>query len=317
MVVKYPSKSDSVLQLLRDFGFTDEQITAVIIKCSRILSVKADRNLKPKLEFLLSQGLTELEVVDILLSNPFVLLNTNLKRKIIPSFNTMKAIFPTNAAVIQFLKHTGHVSTYAFLANVQILRGNGVPESVIRKLYSRRPKIMTRNPSYFARVVERTLDMGFHPSKPSLFVDAVFVLLSLKPSTWDRRVMFCRSLGWSREETLLVFKRQPLSFTLSNKLIKKKMDFFTQKLAFSPKRLVSYANILRFSLEKRVIPRCSVLSVLIAKGLIKTITLYNLKIPEDRFCAKFVEGYKDQVPDVVEAYGGKLDFKGLFPRWWK
>ncbi|KMZ62653.1 hypothetical protein ZOSMA_44G00530 [Zostera marina] len=316
-ILKYPRKTDSVLQILRDIGFTNEQITALIIKCSRILSVKPDRNLKPKLEFLISQGFTQMEVVDILLSNPYVLLNSSLQRKIIPSFTTIKTIFPTNAEVIKLFKHTCHVTTFVFLANVEILRRNEVPESVIRKMYTRRPYIMARNPNFLARVIEKALDLGIHPSKPSLFVDAIFVLLSSKSSTWDKKVMFCRSLGWSREETLLVFKRQPLSFTLSNTLLKKKMDFFTQKLGLSPKRLVSYANVLRFSLEKRIIPRCSVLSLLIAKRLIKTISLHHLKISEDKFLSKFVEDYKDQVPEVVEAYNGKLDFKGLFPRWWK
>lgn len=308
--LKSPKKCDSVLGLLREYGFTDEHITCLIIRYPRILSVKSDLNLKPKLEFLVSEGFSHQQVVDVLLNNPVVLLNSSLERKIVPFFTSIKTILPNNADITQFLKHANNLSTAVWLANIETLRSNGVPESIVRKMFTLFTSCISRNPSRFAKAVEKTMDMGFKPSKVSSFVHAVGVLSYMKESTWERKVMLYKSLGWSREDTLLVFKRNPLCLGISDKHIKNKMNFFTQKMGYSPKHLISVPLLLRFSLEKRIIPRCSVMSLLMAKGLINTISLYNLKIPTVKFLGKFVDKYKDQVPEVVEAYNGKLDFKG-------
>ncbi|KMZ64977.1 hypothetical protein ZOSMA_33G00050 [Zostera marina] len=309
-------KSDSMLRFFREYDLTDEQISSLIVKCPRILSFGTDGNLKPKLEFLLSEGFTRLQVVEIMLSNPSTLLNNNLERRIIPCINFMKTILPTNAAITKFLKSSTNIVSSVQLANVEILRRNGAPDSVITKMYTSFPRSMTRDNNWFAKGVEKAMDLGIEPSEVSKFSNLVGVLSYMSPSTWERKMMLYKSMGWSTEETLLLFKTHPFCFRYSDKLTKKKLEFFLHTLRYSPKRLISYPNLFRLSLEKRIRPRCSVLGVLIAKGLIKTISLSNLMMSEDKFLGVFVAKYKDCVPEVEEAHNGKLHFKGLFPKWW-
>ncbi|KMZ62630.1 hypothetical protein ZOSMA_44G00300 [Zostera marina] len=300
-ILKNPKKTDSVLQHLKDLGLTDEHITTLIIKCPRILSVKIYRNLKPKLEYLLSKGFTHLQVLD-LLSKPSTLLNNNLERKIIPCINFVKTILPTNAAIIKFFRLSANINSSGQLANVEFLRSIGAPTSVIRKIYTSFPRSIAVPHKCFANAVKKTMDLGFEFSQVRLFTNSIGVIAYMKKSTWERKMLVYKNLGWSEEETLMMFKKNPLCVGLSDKLIKEKMTYFTQTLGYSRKRLVSNPDLLRSSLEKKIIPRYSVLSLLLAKGLIKTIFLNNLMMKETKFLAMFVDKYKDQVPEVVKAY---------------
>ncbi|GLT69998.1 hypothetical protein SLA2020_421030 [Shorea laevis] len=70
-------------------------------------------------------------------------------------------------------------------------------------------------------------------------------------------------------------------------------------------------NLIRFSLEKRIIPRCSVLQLLISKRLIKknTSIFHVVRMSENKFVEKFVRKYQNEVPDVVRAHQGKIEFQ--------
>ncbi|KAG2676148.1 hypothetical protein I3760_12G039400 [Carya illinoinensis] len=93
------------------------------------------------------------------------------------------------------------------------------------------------------------------------------------------------------------------------------MGFFVNKLKMKPSIISKNPNLVQLSLEKRIIPRCSVLQLLMLKGLIKedTSIVYILKMTEKEFMEKFVSKYQNEVPDVVKANQGKgkIEFQGL------
>ncbi|GLT70001.1 hypothetical protein SLA2020_421060 [Shorea laevis] len=100
---------------------------------------------------------------------------------------------------------------------------------------------------------------------------------------------------------------------VSEKKIKKFMGFFVTKLKMKPSLISKKTFLIFFSLEKRIIPRCSVLQLLISKRLIKedTSILRVLGISENRFVEKLVSKYQNEVPDVVRAHQGKIEFQGF------
>ncbi|KAL8108533.1 hypothetical protein AgCh_024843 [Apium graveolens] len=96
----------------------------------------------------------------------------------------------------------------------------------------------------------------------------------------------------------------------NNKSITEKIEFFLNKLQWTPFGLSSNPSVLNYSLEKRTIPRCSVLQVLVSKTntsesyMLSTI----LAMTDRKFIINFVTPHKDEVPGVVEGYQGNLRF---------
>lgn len=151
--------------------------------------------------------------------------------------------------------------------------------------------------------------MGFDLSS-SYFISAVKALTLINDSAWDSRCELFRSFGFSDYEILSMFKKLPSIMCFSEKKIIQKMEFFLYKLQWPLSRLVSNPAVVNYSLEKRTIPRCSVLQVLVLRNctsrrfMISTI----LAMTEQRFVKDFVNPHKDKVPEVVEAYKGKVIF---------
>jgi len=70
---------------------------------------------------------------------------------------------------------------------------------------------------------------------------------------------------------------------------------------------------MQLSLEKRIVPRCSVLQVLMSKGVIKGdfSLVYVLKMVQQKFEKNYVSKYVNVIPEVIEAYQGKIQFQGF------
>ena len=100
---------------------------------------------------------------------------------------------------------------------------------------------------------------------------------------------------------------------ISKKKIKKFMSFFVNKLKMKPSLISKTPILILFSLEKRIIPRCSVLQLLISKRLIKenTSIFHAIAMPENKFVEMLVSKYQNEVPDVVKAHQGKMEFQGF------
>lgn len=68
------------------------------------------------------------------------------------------------------------------------------------------------------------------------------------------------------------------------------------------------AAILTFNLEKRIIPRCLVLQLLLSRNrILGNVKLYTvLTYSENDFLQRYVIKYKDETPEVLDAYQGKM-----------
>ncbi|KAF2322040.1 hypothetical protein GH714_005963 [Hevea brasiliensis] len=77
---------------------------------------------------------------------------------------------------------------------------------------------------------------------------------------------------------------------LSEKKVMGTMDFLVCKMGWQPAAVTRVPNILGHSLEKRIIPRCSVVRVLLLKGLIKgDVYLSSVLLPSEKL---FLESFK-------------------------
>ncbi|KAF8401522.1 hypothetical protein HHK36_012462 [Tetracentron sinense] len=91
------------------------------------------------------------------------------------------------------------------------------------------------------------------------------------------------------------------------------MDFLVNKMGYESKYIARRPLLLMYSLEKRIIPRCSVLQFLNSNGLIKKdFSLNTVLIPNEKyFLKRFVTKYQVEVPQLLNVYQGNMDIVEL------
>ncbi|XP_043697230.1 uncharacterized protein LOC122648017 [Telopea speciosissima] len=182
-----------------------------------------------------------------------------------------------------------------------ILRKNGVPESNIVTSLTCYPRTMTYKNDRFKQRLKDIQQMGFDPSK-YLFIIALHGFASMNKSTWKQKLEAYQRWGFSEKKILMALRRYPWSMTLYEKKIMSHMDFFVKKMGWESADIMRNSKILGFSLEKRVIPRCSAVRVLQLKGLverdhsIRTVLIKSDKSLLEKFVTKYEEKRKIGLP---------------------
>ncbi|XP_042494753.1 uncharacterized protein LOC122074031 [Macadamia integrifolia] len=308
------ARPDTNLTLFRNHGFTEKQISMLIRKCPALLVAKPTETLLPKLEYFYSVGVQNSDLAKILSRDPGVLFSS-LENQIIPSFIFFKSLVGTVENVVIALKRQTRFlkcNMQNLAQNVATLRENGVPESNILTLLTYYPKTVTPKNDRFKQRVGEIKQMGFDPSR-SPFVIALVGFSSMNKSTWKQKLEAFGSWGLSEDDTVSAFKKYPWCMMLSEKKIRAQMDFFLNKMGWELADVTRSPQILGFSLEKRLIPRCSVLRVLQLKGLVeRDHSIGSVLIKSDKsFMEKFVTKYEKEVPQLLDVYKGKIGLPEL------
>jgi len=304
----------TVVDFFRANGFSDKQISTLTIKRPALYLFNAHKIFKPKLEFLKSLGLSDLEITNLLCTRPSIL-QRSLEKQIIPCVQELRRILGVDENVIKAIK-----AAYGIIeANVEnvlkpnmlMLISHGVPQSLALKLFFLRPNPLLMPTHRFSESVSEVMKLGFDPNS-MLFVIAI-PSVAMSKTLWEEKVEAYRGFGLSKDEIYSAFKRNPLFMAVSEKKIKKSMGFFVNKLKMKPSLISKSPVLLLHSLEKRIIPRCSVLQLLISKRLIKKDTniVHVWTMSEKNFVEKLVYKYQNEVPDVVRAHQGKIEFQGF------
>ncbi|XP_020249601.1 uncharacterized protein LOC109827045 [Asparagus officinalis] len=311
--LKTTKNADSVLNLLKSHSFTDTQITKLITKSPALLLSNVENTLKPKIDFFTDTGFSSSEFASLACCDP-IIFRSNLQNRIKPNFELINSILGDNKKLLVAFRRSSRLFSNDletnFLPNVRTLQSYGVPTTNIAKLITLYPRVLTNETKQFATTVESIKKFGFNPLT-CLFVQAVYVVSATTPLTWESKSAVYKSLGWSEGEIISAFTKQPFCLLLSEKKIRKMVDFYVKKLHWEPCFLAANPKFLGYSLEKRVLPRCCVLSVLSSKSLIRRYPHVNhrdLSINECKFYNKYVGKYMDQVPEVIEAYKSNLEF---------
>ncbi|KAI8529179.1 hypothetical protein RHMOL_Rhmol12G0205600 [Rhododendron molle] len=303
----------STVEFFSAYGFTKEQICMLTMKRPQLYLYNAPRNFKPKMEYIKSLGFSDAEVVQILLDVPNVI-RRSLENKIIPSFQVIKRIVGTGENVLKAIKASYRVCDKdlekVLEPNIAILINHGVPKPLLLKFFMSQTRSLVLNTHQFTEVVEEVDKLGFDPTS-MLYLLAVNSLAMINKSLWERKSEVYRSFGMSEDQILSAFIRQPMSMMTSEKKIRKLMGFFVNELKISPLVISKTPKLMLLSLEKRLVPRCSVLQLLMSKGAIKGdfSLVHALRMNHKKFEEKYVSKYQNVIPKVVEAHQGKIPFQ--------
>ncbi|KAL5727125.1 hypothetical protein ACHQM5_000355 [Ranunculus cassubicifolius] len=309
--LKNSNQPDSVLAFLRSYGLTTTQISRSVSLFPGLLSANPIKTLKPKFEFFRSLGLSEYDLSAVFSDNPFIL-KVSLTKRIIPNIDILKKVVHTDDNIISIIKRN---SRYALTHdiketvehNISLLRIHGVPESYISKIVAAQPTTILVKGDRFKNIVEEVRKMGFVASTYA-FCTLVQILSSMSESTKEEKINTFKKWGWSDEMIDAAIRREPTILSLSEKTIMLKMDYLVNKMGYAPSLIAKYAALLKYSMEKRIIPRYSIIQVLISNDLVKQkLKPYPVfRVSNKEFLETFVTKYKNEVPGLVDLYQGKL-----------
>ncbi|KAB2627360.1 hypothetical protein D8674_020978 [Pyrus ussuriensis x Pyrus communis] len=291
--LRSPKRADFVLSLLRNHGFSETQISSIVRNHSPVLHSNPEKTLLPKLEFFASLGVSKGDLAKTLAYRP-KLLSTSLEKRIAPTYDFLRSLLPQKN-VVTVLK-----------------RGSWIfAEGHSKKLA---PNIEVLKKSDFSELVDELNEMGFDLQK-STSVLAMNALCGSNRSVWNRSRKIYKRWGWSEDDVLAAFRSQPHCMMVSEKKLIRALEFLVNEMGWSSKMIAKSPLVLCLSLEKRLFPRCSVVKVLLLKGLIKgieNVSLYSLLVPAEKyFLERFVARNINEVPQLLSVYQGRVEVQDV------
>ncbi|CAH8365034.1 unnamed protein product [Eruca vesicaria subsp. sativa] len=196
---------DSVLKLLRSYGFTDPQISTIITTYPRFLVENPEKTLRAKLHFLKLNGASSSELTEIVSKVPKIL-GRRGHVSITSYFDYVKEILQD-----QDIKQTNRTR------NVSVLRELGVPHKLLLNLLITKAKPVCGK-ERFEESVKKIIAMGFDPTSKK-FVNALYVFYELSEKTIEEKVGVYKKLGFSVDEVWAIFKKWPYLLKYSEKKI--------------------------------------------------------------------------------------------------
>uniref|UniRef100_A0A2C9V0V2 Uncharacterized protein n=2 Tax=Manihot esculenta TaxID=3983 RepID=A0A2C9V0V2_MANES len=310
-----PERPDSVLRFLREHEFTNSHISQIIKIRPEVLIAHPEKTLLPKFDFLRSIGVSRSDLPIIVSRNPD-LLTRSLERCLIPTYEILKSVLVSDEKVVITLNRMRNrffgVLQKRFSKNSSLLRELGISQSYISYLVRHSPKIMSQEVGKFAEGVEKIIKLGFDPSK-FIFVQAIRFLYPVSPKAWEHKMEVYRRLGFSEDEISSIIRKYPGCMAFSEKKVIGTINFLVCKMGWQRAAVTEFPLVLGLNLERRIMPRCSVLRVLLLKGLIKADThLSSVLIPSEKlFLEKFVIKYQEHVPELLDIFQKKVGLTEL------
>ncbi|XP_028751977.1 uncharacterized protein LOC114711718 [Neltuma alba] len=301
---------NSVLNLLRSYGFSDPQISKIVVCCPRLLMANPEHNLLPRLRFMQSIGFSADEIPELFSYNPSLLFYS-LEKRIIPHYEALRSVLDDDWKVRKCLRcSTWSICSYDvknIVPNIKVLRDVGVPQSSVFSLICRRANLVFMNQSMFGEYVKFVKETGIEPFKFA-FGEALIIVTQMNKSTWESKLDVFEKLGWSRDVTLSAFRRFPRVMALSEKNIANTIKFFVDEMGLQLEDIARSPSILSFSLKLRIIPRWSVVKILKSMGLVKdnTSPISVIIANEQKFLESFVIKFQESVPQLLKLYRGEL-----------
>ncbi|GLJ34121.1 hypothetical protein SUGI_0685790 [Cryptomeria japonica] len=253
----FRNKSDhtarEAIHMLKDSGFTDNQLKTTILRNPTILSLTVDGQLKPKMEFLKNLGLAP----QIICSNPR-LLSFSLENSLGPKIAHLRNLFGSTVDLCQALKMVPGLLTSDFEKQVK-------------------PKM---------EYVKNNIGVL---EGSAAFLRALDAILGHSFETLEKKIKHMASLGLAEEEILLILKSNPKILRCSTKKVKENIDFLIHTAGLMPRIVALSPKLLNYSVEKRLIPRYKVFKYLRtnqqSKPLASLATFFQLS--EKKFLKRF------------------------------
>ncbi|CAN6462483.1 unnamed protein product [Victoria cruziana] len=298
--------AEDIVNFLKVSGFTDAHMKKLIGYYPKVLEAGLENNLKPKIKAFEGLGLSGVRLADLIVSQA-AYLSRDIKKWILPSINYLRTLLSSDEDVVRTLKNSGWCFSCDIRKrmepNISILRRCGLPHESVLKFMVRKPRLLMVKPDRLEEIIRRAYELGFEHGS-GMLPQAVWVISSMNQVTWDAKFELLKSFGMNEEQILLTFQKCPYFLSMSERKMKRAVTFFMKELNFTPSDVAEYSNMMRLSMDKRIIPRLSLVKLLSSKKILKRnlSTSTILVMSENKFYNEYVLKYKDDDPDVFDVY---------------
>ncbi|KAE9449914.1 hypothetical protein C3L33_18187, partial [Rhododendron williamsianum] len=312
---RFPSKKtlkkpQSVVQFLKQLGFSDPQIRSSVRLKPNILFSDVDKTLKPKLQFFQDLGFTGPYLGKFISTHAHVLLYS-LERTLIPCVDIIKKTLgndENNQGLIRVLQRSYWVvpkPVSRLKCNIAFLESCGIVGPQLSLLLKKRPWVFFISELALRDLVSRVVDLGFSVDSRML-VHAVGTVSGMSRETFSRKIELFRTFGFSEDECMDMFRRAPALLGASEGKLKFGMEFFLYDVKLERSALVSWPTCLMYCMRERVLPRYRVLQVMKCKTLLKKepTLLSVLDLSEEKFLEKYISRFRDDAEELLVAYKG-------------
>ncbi|XP_059629858.1 transcription termination factor MTERF9, chloroplastic-like [Cornus florida] len=300
--VKRPEETDSILSFLQESGFSDTHLELLIKRMPRILSANL-RSIKPKLKFFQDLGFSSSDVVEFVSNDPQPL-TCSVDNRLGPSILALKSVLGSNMDdVSRVLKKSGWFFTRdlakTMIPNIEFMKSCGISSSQITQQVYNFPRLFLHKPTRIREIAKRVDEMGID-RKSKMFVHAIRAISSMTRENWELKLEVFKSLGFSEDDILSVFRRYPQVFAVSESKIKASTQFLLSTGKCDISYVINYPFVLTFSVENRLKPRLRVLEALESRNLLlKNPSLMTVcGMTDKKFFEKYVLPYSDEVGEL-------------------
>ncbi|XP_057730570.1 uncharacterized protein LOC130945894 [Arachis stenosperma] len=242
---KTPEKPNAVLALLRKYGFSETQIAKYIQKRPVLLLTDAEKIIKPKLKFFSSIGISRVDLPKLVIENQ-TLLARSLEKCLIPRYEVLKSVVRSEQEVISSLKRGAMAFVLCdviknLIPNKDFERFGCASEFYLNVGYVS-PKRGVYE-SWVVKGVKLAKEMGFDPNKCS-FISAIHVLWHMDCAKMDQKTKSLEKWGWSKEASLLSFRKFPAFMSYSPERIGPAMRFLVEDMGWSSEEIARFPTTL-------------------------------------------------------------------------
>ncbi|CAJ1964356.1 unnamed protein product [Sphenostylis stenocarpa] len=313
--LKTPDGPNAVIDLLSNYGFSKSQLAKLVEIHPTLLSTNAENTLLPKLKFFRSIGVSDTDMPKILIASRLMLFRS-LEKCLIPRYEILRSVLRDDGEVVRALKNAPFGFIYSgitkhMVPNVVVLRQCGVPQASISYLMMYAGTLAYRDHSKFVEAVNTAKEFGFNPLRTN-FIVAIGMLVTKSKEVWESRFEIYQRCGWNREMALRAFRKFPSLMNFSEATFTGKMSFLVKDMGWPPAAIAEYPQVVAYNLEKRIIPRFSVIKILKSKGLLQNMHLSSIICTtEEKFLKKFVINFQKALPLLPDVYTGVINHSNV------
>ncbi|XP_058735872.1 uncharacterized protein LOC131607941 [Vicia villosa] len=300
-----PQNPMSVINFFKQIGFSQTQIQTIIRQRSQVLFSDVDKTLRPKVDLFQQLGFQGSDLSGFISMYP-TLLTASLKKQLVPSVEAVKKIVHNEKDLIQVLYKCGRLLPMyqLFVSNIAFLESCGIVGDQVLILLKRQSRLLSLPQSAVRNHVLQAVELGFHQNSRML-IHGLHTISSLSHKTFERKLDLIQSFGFSKDETLQMFKKAPTLLRVSDKKLKAGIEFFLHTVMLPKSVLANRPMILMYSIEDRVFPRYRVFQLLKSQNLCKVPSfVYVLCLPEEMFLNKYISKFKENTEALLIAYKG-------------
>ncbi|XP_060200697.1 transcription termination factor MTERF6, chloroplastic/mitochondrial-like [Lycium barbarum] len=323
--------TDLVLNFLKQTGLDKAQMKEIVSRVPKLLFYDVSKTLKPKFQCLMDLGLSGSDLVNVIAKDTTIVdrgLDTHLK----PTIDLLRRTLGSDENIVDktlkpkldIFQEIGLSGTdlYKFMTVKHNILRNGLDtcirpsldylrnllgsdENVVKALKKNSWLLRCNAPKTIATNVLLLQDTGLSDEKIRKFI-----LRYPAFSLWNCCHHFVPSVnfnkedyGWSDENIRTMIRKQPSCLRCLEATICKHLTFLMNEVGCTSEYLASRPNLLKYSLEKRIIPRYKVLKIFIDKLLKKGVGIYSAaKMTPSKFMEECLLPYKDKIPIAYESY---------------